>query len=60
MDMNSFLPVGATAFHSQELGYRTILIADASRGIAVEDIEETKQKIIDGHGAVIDSHEVCT
>ncbi|CAG7726422.1 unnamed protein product [Allacma fusca] len=50
--------VGATACHSVELGYRTILISDASRGITLEDIEDTKQKLMDGHGVVINSDEV--
>lgn len=54
----NFLHVGATALHAQELGFRTILIDDCSRGIAMDAIIDTKKKIREGHGLVIDSHEV--
>jgi nicotinamidase-related amidase len=49
--------VGATAFHAVELGYRTILIDDACRGITLEDIHRTKQKLSENHGVVVHSEE---
>ncbi|OXA52901.1 nicotinamidase [Folsomia candida] len=50
--------VGATAFHAVELGYRTVLIDDACRGITLEDIQATKQKLNEHHGVVIHSDQV--
>jgi len=41
-----------------ELGYRTILIDDACRGITLEDIQKTKQKLEEKHGVVVHSEEV--
>ena len=48
----------STAFHAQELGFRTILVDDCSRGIKSEDIEKTKEKIKENNGCVIHSSEV--
>ena len=50
--------VASTAFHAQELGFRTILVDDCSRGINSEGIEKTKQKIRENNGVVIHSQEV--
>ncbi|XP_035701307.1 nicotinamidase [Folsomia candida] len=50
--------VGATALHALELGYRTVLINDASRGISLEDIQATKEKLSANHGVVIHSDQV--
>jgi len=49
--------VASTAFHAQELGFRTILVDDCSRGIKSEDIEKTKDKIKENNGCVIHSSE---
>ena len=54
MDKNS----ASTAFHAQELGFRTILVDDCSRGINMKDIEATKEKIKENNGCVIHSSEV--
>ena len=48
----------STAFHAQELGFRTILVDDCSRGINMKDIEATKEKIKENNGCVIHSSEV--
>ncbi|TRY67685.1 hypothetical protein TCAL_02948 [Tigriopus californicus] len=50
--------VASTAFHAQELGFRTILIDDCSRGIDMEAINEAKAQIIEDHGLVVNSSEV--
>ena len=50
--------LGATALHSLELGFRTVLIDDCSRGIEVGAINKTKDSIREGHGVVADSSEV--
>ena len=48
----------STAYHAQDLGFRTILIDDASRGIDADNIEKSKQKFKENHGIVIHSSEV--
>ena len=53
-----FHSTASTAFHAQELGFRTILVDDCSRGIKSEDIEKTKDKIKENNGCVIHSSEV--
>jgi len=50
--------VGFTAFHAQELGFRTILIDDCSRGITNENINNTFDKIKSQYGCVVQSSEV--
>lgn len=50
--------VGLTAIDAIELGYRTILVDDACRGITIDDIVQTKNKVEEGHGAVIQCTEV--
>lgn len=50
--------VGYTAMHALEHGYRTILIEDACRGVAVKDIEKMKEKLIADHGAVVTTSKV--
>ena len=50
--------IASTAFHAQELGFRTILVDDCSRGINSADIEKTKEKIRENNGCVIHSSEV--
>ena len=47
-----------TAFHAIELGFRTILIKDACRGISPEGIEDTFRKIKEANGLVVKSSEV--
>ena len=47
-----------TAFHALELGFRTILIEDACRGISVEGIKDTFKKIREENGLVVKSSEV--
>ena len=43
-----------------ELGFRTILIDDCSRGIDHGDIAATFEKIREQNGLVVQSNEVCT
>lgn len=50
--------VGSTAFHAQDLGYRTVMVEDASKGVKEEDIQATFKKIRDNDGVVVDSSEV--
>lgn len=52
--------VGATANHSLEHGYRTILVDDASRGISVEQITETRNTLAGQNAVVVHSSQVCT
>ena len=49
---------GATAMHAQELGFRTILIDDCSRGIQMDAIKNTMKKIEEKHGLVVKASEV--
>lgn len=44
--------------HALELGFRTILINDASRGIDMGAIDNIKQAVKDNHGLVVDCQEV--
>ena len=48
----------STAFHALELGFRTVLIDDCSRGIDEKNIEAAFEKIHSWHGLVIHSSEV--
>ena len=48
----------STAFHAQELGFRTILVDDCSRGINLENISECFKKIKSELGCVVQSSEV--
>ncbi len=50
--------LASTAFHGQELGFRTVLIDDCSRGIITEAIHDTIRKVHDHHGVVVKSTEV--
>jgi len=50
--------VASTAFHSLELGFRTILVDDCSRGIDETDIKNSFDKIRSQNGLVVQSHEV--
>ena len=50
--------VASTAYHAQELGFRTVLIDDASKGINHDGIKGTIEKIKANHGCVVDSTEV--
>lgn len=51
--------VAFTASHSQELGFRTILVEDASRGIQEPEIKATFEKLREGDGCVVQSGEVA-
>lgn len=50
--------VGYTALHALELGYRTVLIDDACRGVLCEEIENMKSKLVRQHGVVVTSEAV--
>ncbi|KAK7869347.1 hypothetical protein R5R35_012893 [Gryllus longicercus] len=50
--------VGATAADSLASGYRTILIDDCSRGVDLEDIEQTKKNVTSHNGVIVDSSQV--
>lgn len=49
---------GSTAFHANELGFRTILIDDCSRGINEDNIQSTFNKLKSEFACVVQSHEV--
>ena len=48
----------STAYHANELGFRTILIDDCSRGIRPETIQETFERVRADYGCVVNSSEV--
>ena len=48
----------STAMHSLELGFRTILVDDCSRGIDGDDIKKTFERVREGNGLVVQSNEV--
>ena len=50
--------IGSTAFHANELGFRTILIDDCSRGINDENIAATFDKLKTEWACVVQSSEV--
>ena len=50
----------STAFHAQDLGFRTILIDDCSRGINNDNITNCFEKIKNSFGCVVQSSEVRT
>ena len=50
--------VASTAYHAQELGFRTVLVDDCSRGINFDGIKGTIEKVKANHGCVVDSSEV--
>ena len=49
---------GSTAFHANELGFRTILIDDCSRGINEDNIQSTFNKLKSEFACVVQSNEV--
>ena len=52
------LSTASTSFHGQELGFRTALIDDCSRGIQTDAIRNTIEKVRSNHGVVVQSDEV--
>ncbi|CAB3224777.1 unnamed protein product [Arctia plantaginis] len=52
--------VGATIADALAIGYRAILIDDASRGVDLADIEKTKSTIINNSGVIVNSDEVLS
>lgn len=50
--------VGATALDALDIGYRTILLEDCSRGIDLSDIEKTKKLILENNGVIVNSVQV--
>ena len=50
--------LASTAYHANELGFRTILIDDCSRGIRAETIQETFERVKADYGCVVNSTEV--
>ena len=50
--------LASTAFHALELGFRTILIEDCSRGIREENIAATFSRVRAEYGCVVHSSEV--
>ena len=49
---------GATAKHSLEHGYRTVLIDDACRGVSLEDILCTRDTLTEDNAVVVHSSQV--
>ena len=54
----SFLCSAFTAFHAQELGFRTILVEDCCRGIQPDAIQQTYERVKVNNGVVCHSSEV--
>ena len=54
----SLLFSASTAFHALELGFRTVLVDDCSRGIDEIDIKNSFERIRAQNGLVVQSHEV--
>ncbi|CAL4085364.1 unnamed protein product [Meganyctiphanes norvegica] len=50
--------VAATANHSIEEGYRTILLDNCSKGVCEDDMQTTRDHIIAKNGIVVQSHQV--
>lgn len=50
--------VGATALDALDIGYRTILVDDCSRGVDLLDIEKTKNSIVENNGIIVNSEQV--
>lgn len=50
--------VGATAQHSLEYGFRTVLVEDACRGVSLEGMGSTRQCLTDQHALVVTSAKV--
>lgn len=50
--------VASTAFHALELGFRTVVVEDACRGIRTENINATFAKVRAEYGCVVQSQEV--
>ena len=50
--------VASTAYHAQELGFRTVLVDNASKGINFDGMKETIRKIKANNGCVVESSEV--
>lgn len=50
--------VGSTTLHALELGYRTFLVDDASRGVDYKTIEKMKEKIVAMKGVIVNSDQV--
>ncbi|KAJ0172033.1 hypothetical protein K1T71_012006 [Dendrolimus kikuchii] len=49
---------GATIADALAIGYRAILIEDASRGVDLADIEKTKATILNNNGVIVNSDDV--
>ena len=56
--VHQFLIIGATATDALSAGYRTILIDDCCRGVDLQDIEATKESVLNSHGVIVHSKEV--
>ncbi|XP_047034351.1 uncharacterized protein LOC124640575 [Helicoverpa zea] len=50
--------VGATIADALAIGYRSILIDDASRGVDLAGIEKTKATIVNNNGVIVNTDEV--
>ena len=54
----SHLFVAWTAEHALDLGYRTVVVDDACRGIDVKDIDKMKKKLTSLGAAIVTSDQV--
>ncbi|XP_026676535.1 uncharacterized protein LOC103505402 [Diaphorina citri] len=50
--------VGASAIDAITIGYRTILIEDCCRGVDMDDMERTRNTILENYGSCVQSDEV--
>lgn len=58
LPFSPFPNTGATATDALSAGYRTILIDDCCRGVDLQDIEATKESVLNSHGVIVHSKEV--
>ena len=56
--INISLP-GATTQHALEHGFRTVLVEDAARGVSLEDINATRDRLKRSGAAIVRSEQVC-
>ena len=49
---------GATALHAVEHGFRTVLVDNASKGLSIEDITATKNKLLSKGVVITESTQV--
>ncbi|VVD00286.1 unnamed protein product [Leptidea sinapis] len=57
-DNKKLTETSATIADALSIGYRAVLVEDASRGVDVTDMERTKSTILNNHGLIVNSDNV--